>query len=109
MLSLALPALLLVASSILVPRLLERLVPESLAGLTLLGLLSALALWLLSAAGFALLYRMQGPGMVALLGARPLAGFGHFLGLGAKASLIWAPVLVLTVSTAPRRWRDAVW
>lgn len=109
MLSLTLPALLLVALAVIVPRLLERAVPESLAGLVLLGLLSALALWLMSALGFALLYRLQGPDVVALLGARPVDGLGHFLRLGAKAALIWLPVMVLAVSTAPRRWRTSVW
>ncbi len=109
MLTLALPALVLVAISILVPRLLERTVPESLPGLVALGAISGVALWFLSALGFALLYRVQGPEMVELLGARPLAGLVHFLTLGAKAALIWAPVLVLAVSTAPRRWREAVW
>jgi hypothetical protein len=45
--------------------------------------------------------------MIALLGRSD--GIWHLLNLGAKAALIWAPVLALVVTTAPRRWKTAVW
>lgn len=105
--ALLLPSLLLIALAILIPRGLERLMPESLGGLLLLGLISALLLWALSALGFALLYRWGGAPLARLWADG--GAFRHFLWLGLRAGLIWAPVLVLAVSTAPRRWRQAQW
>lgn len=108
-LSLALPAVLLIAAAILVPRGLERLVPESLAGLVLLGLVSALVLWMASGLGFAVLYHWRGASLALLMGETAAPAFRHFAVLGLRAALIWAPVLVLAVSTAPRRWKTATW
>lgn len=108
-LSLALPAILLIAAAILVPRGLEPVVPESLGGLVLLGVLSAMALWALSGLGFALLYHLRGATFALLAGENAAPAFRHFAALGLKAALIWLPVLVLAVSTAPRRWKTATW
>ena len=69
LLTLALPTLLLMALAVLVTRALERVVPESMAGLAMLALGASVCLWLLSAGLFGL----------------------------------------LTVATAPRRWKTATW
>lgn len=106
---LLLPTLALMALAMLVPRLVERQVPESLTGLALCAAVSALALWGLSALGFAGLYALDDPLVLDLLGRDPAGGLRHFAGLGAKAALIWLPVLLLVVSTAPRRWKTAIW
>ncbi|MBV2359576.1 hypothetical protein KUH32_07310 [Thalassococcus sp. CAU 1522] len=106
---LALPTLVLMALALAVPRLGERLVPETLVGLVALGIGSAIMLWLLSAAGFALSYLWRSPEVADLLGVLPGSGARHFLVLGLKAGLIWGPVLILAVSTAPRRWKTERW
>ncbi|KUF10610.1 hypothetical protein [Pseudoponticoccus marisrubri] len=107
--ALLLPTLALMALAVLVTRGIEALVPESPAGLAAIAVLSSLALWLLSAAGFAGLYLIRDAQIAVVLGAAPQAGLRHFLGLGAKAALIWAPLVLLVVATAPRRWKTATW
>jgi hypothetical protein len=105
--SLALPAALLMIAAVLVARGFETLLPESIAGMVVCALLSSLTLWLLSGAGFAALYLWQDARVAALMGDG--RGVAHFAGLGAKAAIIWAPLMALTVITAPRRWTTAEW
>ena len=94
-------------AAVLVTRLVERCAPESVAGIAGTALVSALAMWLLSSGGFALLYLWQDARIAGLIGAGQ--GAGHFLRLGAKAALIWGPLVAITVATAPRRWKTATW
>lgn len=103
------PVLELMLMAILVTRGIELVTPESLQGLALLTLISAVLCWALASAGFALLYWRENPGVLTVMGQDPSASLSHFLWLGGSAALIWAPVLLLTVSTAPRRWKTAVW
>ncbi len=106
---LLLPALGLMLLAVLVARGVEVLVPESLVGLAAMALVSALLCWGLASAGFALLYVQEDARILTLLGDAPTASAGHFLRLGGRAALIWAPILLLVVTTAPRRWKTAVW
>lgn len=106
---LVIPAVFLGIAAILVPRRIERYVPETVAGLALLTALSSLALLLLSAAGFSVMYQIESPELTERLLRGGVAGVGHFLSLGAKAGLIWGPILALSVSTAPRRWQTNTW
>jgi hypothetical protein len=105
---LALPVLVLMAAAVLVTRGIEALMPESVSGLIATAALSALVLWLAAAIGFAALYRAEGAPVSVLLGAYQ-GGLTHFLVLGAKAGFVWGPIVAITVVTAPRRWRTAVW
>ncbi|SDY49816.1 hypothetical protein SAMN05444340_10953 [Citreimonas salinaria] len=107
--ALALPTLVLFALAVAVARGVEALVPETPAGLALQAALSAVALTLLSAAAFAGLYAAGDAPLSTLLGADPRGGVMHFLGLGLKSALIWAPPMLLVVVTAPRRWRHGRW
>lgn len=108
-LGLALPVALLVAAAILVPRALERVVPETLPGLILNGVLSALILTALGTGWFLLSYLWRSTAVFDLLGLAPAATLAYFLKLGLGTALIWAPVLVLAVASAPKRWRVATW
>ncbi|SRR6056297_935109 len=108
-LSLLLPICLLGTLAILVPRMLERVMPESLTGIVLTAILSAALLWVISSAGFGILYALEDARVLALVANTPSAGVGHFLRLGANAALIWGPVLLLVVTTSPRRWKSAIW
>ena len=108
-LSVVVPVLLLGTLAIIVPRVFEALLPESVTGIALTGLLSTVVLWLLASAAFALLYAIEDARVLKLLADVPSAGVGHFLQLGINAALIWGPVLVLVLTTAPRRWKTSVW
>jgi hypothetical protein len=106
---LLLPVLLLMAATVGVARLVEARMPETLGGI-LAGLaISAVLALLLSAALFAAIYARGDPRILDLLGQAPQIGLAHFLGLGAKAGLIWGPVLLLVTVTAPRRWTTNTW
>lgn len=93
--------------TVLVTRGVEALMPETVTGIALTGIVSAVLVWLLASGGFAALYAMQDARVLAVLDQGP--AIGHFLRLGFSAGLIWAPVLLLVVTTAPRRWKTAVW
>ncbi|WP_167648119.1 hypothetical protein [Mameliella alba] len=108
-LQLLLPVLGLMLVAALVTRAVEAILPESLGALAATTVISALLVWLLTSAGFALLYTIEDARVWDLLGQAPSASLGYFLRLGASAVLIWGPVLLLVVSTAPRRWKTAVW
>jgi hypothetical protein len=108
-LQLLLPVLGLMLVAALVTRAVEAILPESLGALAATTVISAMLVWLLTSAGFALLYTIEDARVWDLLGQAPSASLGYFLRLGASAVLIWGPVLLLVVSTAPRRWKTAVW
>jgi hypothetical protein len=108
-LHLIVPVAALLAASILVPRWIEPHMPETLAGLVLNGALSAVALTLLSALYFAFAYLARSTAVLDLLNIAPAATLGHFLRLGLSSAILWAPVLVLALSTAPKRWKENQW
>lgn len=103
------PVLLIAVLAIVVPRGLERAMPETLGGVLLLGTASALAMTVLSAVIFAAAYHTHGAALPQVFGLAPGATARHFLWLGVKSALIWAPLTVLAVSSWPRRWRTATW
>ncbi|WP_299937987.1 hypothetical protein [uncultured Pelagimonas sp.] len=107
-LELALPSLALMVLAVAIPRVIEPFLPETLPGMAVLVLISALILWLASAIGFALLYRLENPQVAELLFSNS-DGTRHFLTLGAKAGVIWGPILALVASTTPRRWKTNTW
>jgi len=106
---LVVPSVFLALAAIVVPRRLERLVPETIGGLVFLTVLSCAAMLLISALGFSALYQVENPELTERLLRDGTTGFWHFLSLGAKAGLIWGPILALVVSTAPRRWTTNTW
>ena len=99
-LSLIAPALVLVAVAWLLPTLLGRFLPESMLALGANLAVSALALWVVSAVGFALSYAQQGVPLPVLLD-----GGEHFAGLGRMAGLVWGPILLLALAVQPQKWR----
>ena len=89
--SLLLPAALLMGVAWAVPYALGRLVPAGLPGVALNAAASTLVVGAAAAALFAWLY---GPAAAAVREAAP----GHFVALAAKASLLWGPIVALTVT-----------
>lgn len=103
----ALPTLALMGLAVLVGRLVEGRMPETLFGLGLGFAISCVILWGLASLAFGAAYLWRGVAVAALLS--PQAGLPHLVALGAKSALIWAPILALVTITAPRRWKTAVW
>lgn len=106
---LVLPALLLGVVGYLVPRLLARLLPEGVVPLLVNGLFSTLLCWVLASGFFYLLYLWQGAPLVKI-GLPDLAAIAQFFGrLGLASALIWAPVMLLSLSGLPRKWEHETW
>ena len=101
-LTVLLPLLLLGVAAWAIPLLLARILPEGLAGLALNGAVSTLLLAGLSALGFYLLYGAAGD---RVLDVAPW----YFLLLSARAALVWAPVMVLSLANVPGRWTRETW
>ena len=90
-----LPLLTLGALGWAIPAFTARLFEDTLPGLARALALSALLLILAGTALFLLLYSDIGLDPASLT-RDPLGAARHFLGLGLKSALVWAPVLVLT-------------
>jgi len=93
----------------LVPRLLARLLPEGVKPLILNALLSVCALIVLSGGMFLGLYLLRGVSAGQVLQPGTSAAFGHFLWLGMMSSLIWGPIMLLSVAGLPRHWVEETW
>ncbi len=106
---LLLPILAIILMTVLITRVVEALMPETIAGILVTALVAALLVWGAAALGFAGLYLLESPRFAALLGDAPGASAQFFLNLGAKAGLIWGPILALVIVTAPRRWTTNTW
>lgn len=104
-----LPALGLILCAVVIPIGLERLVPESVAGLVLNGVVTGAVLTALATGYFLWAYARQDTRVLDAVGAAPGETLGFFLRLGFGSALIWGPVMVLTLSTSPRRWKENVW
>lgn len=109
LISVAVPVILLMTLAVVVTRGVERFVPESIPGLALSVVLTATLMWWISALGFFILYLWQSTAVLDLLSINPSSGLRYFLMLGLKSGLIWGPLVLITVSTAPRRWKVARW
>ena len=109
MAALLIPLVLLVATAILLPRVILRWLPETLAGLILNGTISALVLTALASGWLFLSYLWRDSHLLYLFGLAPGGTLLYFLRLGLMSALIWAPVLVLALATLPKRWKHATW
>ena len=97
-----LPLAFLATAAWVIPLLLFKILPEGVIWLILIGAISTIALVGISASGFYILYGRAGD---VVLDTAPW----HFAVLSARAALVWAPVMVLSLSSIPRRWKRAVW
>lgn len=105
----ALPVAVLMALAAALPHLLLRVVPETFAGILLNVGMSAGLLTLIAATYFFVSYLTHNSAILDLAGIAPAATLAHFLRLGLGAGLVWGPVLVLSVSYTPARWKENVW
>jgi hypothetical protein len=109
MAALLIPVVLLVATAILLPRLLLRWMPETLGGLILNGAITAAVLTGIASGWLFLSYLWRDSRLLDLFGLAPGGTLLYFLRLGLMSALIWAPVLVLALATLPKRWKHATW
>ena len=91
------PAVILVALAVIIPRALFAHMQPTLRALGLNMVLSILLLILCAALLFALMYLFQASGVAVALASEPLAALVQFLKLGAASGLIWGPVLLLVL------------
>ena len=103
------PVLALIVLAVAVPKLVARLVPEGVGWLVGNGVISSVALWAVAAGYFAGAYAMQADALTRLLGIDPIGTLAHFVKLGALAGMIWAPVMVLSLASLPKKWVEVVW
>lgn len=108
-LAIALPIFLLMALAAALPHLLLRLFPETFAGVLLNAAVCALLLTAIAAGYFFASYLARSTALLDLAGIAPAETVLHFLKLGLGAGLVWGPVLVLSVSYTPSRWKENVW
>ena len=100
--NLVLPLVGLAVVAWLVPWVLGKLLPEGVIWLLVNGVLSALLLAVVAAAGFVWLYGEAG-------GVVWREAPWHFVLLSAKAGIVWGPVMVLSLSALPKRWKKVIW
>lgn len=105
----ALPLIALIAIAAALPHLLLRRMPETFPGVILNALICALILTLLAAAYFFAAYLARNTAILDLVGISPGSTLLYFLRLGLGSALVWGPVLVLSVSYTPSRWKDNRW
>jgi len=106
---LLLPAICLAALGWAVPRVLAVWWPEGVKWLMALALASTLVMALAGAGFFALLYAAQGVNLDDLYATGGLSVPLHFAKLSLISSLLWAPLMVLSLAYVPRNWVREVW
>ena len=106
---LVLPVIILIMLAFLVPRGMAKILPEGVRPLLLNAFLSACILSVLSSLLFVGLYLWQGADISQLARAGVSANIVQFGALGLASSMIWAPIMVLSVSGLPRKWISATW
>lgn len=93
----------------MVPWALSHVFPEGVKPLMVLGFVATIVMFVLSTLIFLLVYVGQGVPFSVLFtdGIGPALGF--FGRLGLASSLLWLPLLILSVANRPRYWTKATW
>lgn len=107
--SLLIPASVLAVLAWAVPVGLSWVMPEGVRALMILAFLSAILLFCVSAAFFFCLYLWGGAPFGELAAVGFWANVVFFGRLGLMSALIWAPIMVLSVASRPRRWVKETW
>ncbi len=103
------PAALLALLGWLVPRLLSRLLPEGVKPLMVLAFISTLIMLVLGMVFFLTLYIWQGAPIDTLFEVGILVNLVHFGRLGLISTLIWGPIMILSVAGLPKHWIKETW
>lgn len=108
-LTLLIPALVLTLVGWLVPRMLFHVFPEGVRPLLTLAVTATVIMLCFGMAFFAVLYIAQGLPFSALFHDGAGSAVTHFLRLGLISSLLWGPMMLLSVAGLPKRWQKEVW
>lgn len=103
------PALVLALLAWLVPKLLSFLMPEGVKPLMVLAFLSAVILFAISGVYFFLLYVWRGAPGAELADFGLVENLVFFGRLALTSTIIWAPIMVLSVAALPRHWVKETW
>lgn len=103
------PLVAAVVLAMLIPRGFARVIPEGVAGLIWNGVASSLVMFALSFGYFVWSYTVQNVALIDLFGANAGGSFWHFARLAALFAFLWAPIIVLTVASFPRHWKEVQW
>jgi hypothetical protein len=93
----------------LVPRILSLVFPEGVKPLILLAVVSFAVMMAISMATFVGLYVLRGAPFSELFGAGAVDGLFHFLRLGLASTLLWAPLMILSIAGLPKHWVKETW
>lgn len=107
--SLILPAAVLALLGFVLPKLLARLFGEGVRALVLVSVASSLLMLGLSATMFFLMTLWRGLPLTAMRELGSGAMVLHFLGVGLLSALLWGPLMALSISTLPRKWKESTW
>ncbi|SFS21501.1 hypothetical protein [Yoonia litorea] len=103
------PALLIGLLGFFTPRALSKVLPEGVLPLLINGFVSTGLCTILSGAFFYLQYLWQGMPLSQPSPSETAPLALHFLNLGLASALIWAPVMLLSLSGLPKRWVHETW
>ncbi len=106
---LLLPAICLGALGWLVPRVLALVFPEGVKPLIVLAFIAAVLMTVLAMGVFLLLYVIQGISIAEFFSLGVGEGLAHLVRISAASGLIWAPMLILSVSGLPKHWVKETW
>lgn len=106
---LLLPALVLGILGFAVPRVLATVLPEGVTALLVNGFASTVVVFALASLFFCLLYAWQGVSLAAFGQSETASAVLYFGRLGLLSGLIWAPVMLLSLSGLPGRWVHETW
>ena len=103
------PVVVLILLAWLLPTCLHWLIGEGVVKLFVITAIAATVLWIGTGA-YIWSSDFGWRGLGGVLATADLGAVSWYVFVqGARASIIWAPVLVLSVSSLPRRWKEAVW
>lgn len=106
---LVIPSAMLALLGWLVPKGLSLIFPEGIKPLLALSFMATLVMFVLGMGFFLVLYIWQGAPLDVLFEAGIFAGILHFGRLGLISSLLWGPIMILSVAGLPRHWVKEKW
>lgn len=107
--ALILPIFVMGLVAIATPRLLARFLPEGVPYLIVIWGLSVAICLLASSLVFIGLYGLQDRELLGVIFDEAARGAWFFLRLGGSSALFWLPILVLSLNSLPKRWKEIVW
>ncbi len=93
----------------LVPRGLSLVFPEGARPLMILAFVSTVLMGLISVAFFAGLYVAGGVPLAVLFETGVGSALGHFGRLALVSTLLWGPIMILSIAGLPKFWVKETW